>query len=219
MPGIVPDKHNFTGPFVGDIPNPTRFGSARVAAAGDGYWLSEYGSLGRSPYAPSGYQFYRNVKDFGAKGDGVTDDTAAINRAASSFSQADQTKKRCGEECGSTTTLTALVYFPPGTYLISQPILQYYYTQFVGNPDSRPIIKGTRNFKGIALFDNNYYIPDGNGDQWYVNQSNFFRQIRNFVFDMTGMNKTNTQNDQLYVPTGIRKSPERSFLMCVCNIL
>ena len=33
------------------------------------------------PLAPSGYQFYRNVKDFGAVGDGIIDDTEAINRA------------------------------------------------------------------------------------------------------------------------------------------
>lgn len=52
-------------------------------------------------------KFYRNVRDYGAVGDGSTDDTAAINRAASDGN-------RCGANCGSTTTLGALVYFPPG---------------------------------------------------------------------------------------------------------
>jgi polygalacturonase len=57
------------------------------------------------PHADSSYQFYRNVEDFGAVGDGVTDDTAAINMAASSGD-------RCGQTCGSTTVTGALVYFP-----------------------------------------------------------------------------------------------------------
>ena len=38
-------------------------------------------------------------------GDGVADDTAAINRAASDGD-------RCGQLCGSTTVTGALVYFP-----------------------------------------------------------------------------------------------------------
>jgi glucan 1,3-beta-glucosidase len=154
------------------------------------------------PFADAGYQFYRNVKDFGAVGDGVTDDTAAINRAAASFSANDMSTLRCGEDCGSTTVLGAVVYFPPGTYLISSPIIQYYYTQFVGNPTTRPVIKGSHDFVGIALFDSDVYIPGGNSAEWYINQSNFYRQIRNFVFDMTGQNWTNYDNDQEYVPSG-----------------
>jgi glucan 1,3-beta-glucosidase len=155
------------------------------------------------PFAPSGYQVYRNVKDFGAKGDGVTDDTAAINRAAAAFSSSDLTTLRCGASCGSTTTLGAVVYFPEGTYMISTPIVQYYYTQFIGNPTNKPVIKGTFNFTGIALFDSDFYIPGDNGGEWYINQSNFYRQIRNFKFDMTAQNWTNTDNGQPYVPTGI----------------
>lgn len=64
------------------------------------------------PLAPTGYEFYRNVYDFGAMGDGLTDDTIAINQAIASFSKADRTTLRCGQTCGSTTTLGALVYFP-----------------------------------------------------------------------------------------------------------
>ncbi|KAF4186957.1 hypothetical protein CNMCM7927_004692 [Aspergillus lentulus] len=168
-----------------------------------GYWLASMGSAGKMPFAPAGYQFFRNVRDFGAVGDGVADDTAAINRAAAAFSQSDTSTLRCGKECGSTTTLGAVVYFPPGTYLISTPIIQYYYTQFVGDPNSRAVIKGSFNFTGIALVDNDVYIPGGNGAEWYINQSNFYRQIRNLVFDMTGMNWTNYDNDQEYVPAGI----------------
>lgn len=220
--GVAPVDGIFTGPVTNSLnktfleqlhhenpelisisQNATRPNRDFRAAAADGYWLSELGPLGLSPWAPSGYQWYRNVRDFGAVGDGVTDDTAAINRAASVLSPDNLDSERCAEDCGSTTTLTALVYFPPGTYLISSPIIQYYHTQFVGNPTDRPVIKGTQNFTGIALFDSNFYLPGENGRQWYINQSNFLRQIRNFVFDMTGMARENYENDQRYVPTGI----------------
>ncbi|EXU95088.1 pectate lyase superfamily protein [Metarhizium robertsii] len=167
-----------------------------------GFWLGSLAQAGKSPLAPSGYEVFRSVKDFGAIGDGVTDDTAAINRAAAMLNMS-STDTRCEADCGSTTVLAAVVYFPPGTYLVSSPIIQYYHTQFVGDAVSKPVIKGSNNFAGIALMDSNVYIPQGNGSQWYINQSNFLRQIRNFVFDMTGMEPHNQQGGQAFVPTGI----------------
>ncbi len=70
---------------------------------------------------------------------------------------------------------------------MSQPIIQYYYTQFIGDPLNLPVIKAASNFQGIAVLDTDPYIPGGNGAQWYTNQNNFFRQIRNFVVDVTAM--------------------------------
>jgi glucan 1,3-beta-glucosidase len=145
------------------------------------YWLASIERQGTVAFGSSSYQIFRNVKDFGARGDGVTDDTAAINSAIS-------TGGRCGQGCDSSTISPALVYFPPGTYMISAPLIQYYYTQFVGDALSTPTIKATAGFKGMALIDADPYA-DG-GMNWYTNQNNFFRQIRNFIIDTTAMSYT-----------------------------
>jgi glucan 1,3-beta-glucosidase len=99
--------------------------------------------------------------DYGAKGDGKTDDQEAINRAIRDGS-------RCGENCNATSARGAIIYFPAGTYRISRPLLQYYFTVFVGDPYFYPTIKGSKDFRGIALIDTNYYIPQRNGAQWQV---------------------------------------------------
>jgi glucan 1,3-beta-glucosidase len=111
-------------------------------------------------------------------GDGSTDDTAAINKAISSGG-------RCGKGCDSSTTTPALVYFPPGTYVVSKPIVQYYYTQIVGDAVDLPVIKAAASFAGMAVIDADPY--EDNGDNWYTNQNNFFRAIRNLVIDLTAM--------------------------------
>lgn len=68
--------------------------------------------------------------------------------------------------CDSTTVTPAIVYFPPGIYSISSPIVQLYYTHFVGDALSLPTIKATAGFQGIALLDSDPYM-DG-GANWYV---------------------------------------------------
>jgi glucan 1,3-beta-glucosidase len=151
---------------------------AAVDNTASSYWLSSIQRQGTVPFGGSGYQIYRNVKDFGAVGDGSADDTDAINAAIS-------TGGRCGQGCDSSTTTPAIVYFPPGTYSISKPIVQYYYTQFVGDAISIPTIKATAGFQGMALIDADPY--DNTGNNWYTNQNNFYRQIRNFILDTTAM--------------------------------
>jgi glucan 1,3-beta-glucosidase len=111
-------------------------------------------------------------------GDGSTDDTAAINSAISS-------SDRCGLGCDSSTTTPAIVYFPPGTYVVSKPIVQYYYTQLIGDATDLPVLKAAAAFSGMAVIDSDPYTDTG--ANWYTNQNNFFRQVRNFVIDLTAM--------------------------------
>ncbi|KAI4163230.1 MAG: hypothetical protein LQ342_003163 [Letrouitia transgressa] len=113
--------------------------------------------------------------------DGTTDDTDAINNAVTAGN-------RCGQGCDSSTVTPALVYFPPGTYVVSKPLVQLYYTQFVGDAVTLPTIKAAASFQGIAVIDSDPY--DSTGANWYTNQNNFFRQVRNFVIDLTSLKAT-----------------------------
>ncbi|RDW83246.1 glycoside hydrolase family 55 protein [Coleophoma crateriformis] len=152
--------------------------STAASTSSSSYWVSSITRQGTVAFGDSSFKIFRNVKDYGAVGDGSTDDTAAINKAITDGS-------RCGQGCDSSTVTPALVYFPPGTYAISAPLVQLYYTQFVGDAVTVPTIKALASFKGIAMIDANPY--DNSGNNWYTNQNNFFRQVRNFVLDMTAM--------------------------------
>ncbi|KAI1115122.1 glycoside hydrolase family 55 protein [Nemania sp. NC0429] len=164
----------------------------RDDAVGSQYWFSTIKRQGVAAFASDpAYKVYRNVKDYGAKGDGTTDDTDAINKAITDG------PGRCIDKCDSRTTHPAIVFFPSGTYLVKKPIVQTYYTQFVGDAHNLPTIKGSADFVGMGVIDANPYDYGTNQDpppNWYINQNNFFRQIRNFVIDMTDM------------PTGLGKA-------------
>ncbi|KAF5310158.1 hypothetical protein D9619_010234 [Psilocybe cf. subviscida] len=146
----------------------------------DSFWMERIRHQGISPFNkdPTGYKVFRNVKDYGAVGDGVHDDTAAINQAISS-------QNRCGGgKCASSTTSPAIVYFPRGTYLVSKPIVMYYYTQLIGDAKTPPTLLAAPSFDGMAVIDANPYIPGGGGKQYFQATNNFHRSIRNFVIDV-----------------------------------
>ncbi|KAH0272476.1 pectin lyase-like protein, partial [Aureobasidium melanogenum] len=144
--------------------------------SGTPYWCSEITRQGKVAYGTnSSYVVWRNVMDYGAKGDGVTDDTDAINNAT-------YDGNRCAYPCESQTTTPAIVYFPPGTYAVSRPLVMLYYTQFIGDANNLPVILGLPNFYGIALLDSDPYLSYG--VSWWANQNNMWRQVRNFVLDI-----------------------------------
>ncbi|KAA8569809.1 hypothetical protein EYC84_002152 [Monilinia fructicola] len=172
------------GPVKIPVPPVAPFGNfinvTTINNSASSYWLEEIGHRGVAPFVSNvtSYQVFRNVKDFGAKGDGITDDTAAINNAISSGG-------RCKPGvCQSTTTTPAVVYFPSGTYLISSSIIDYYITQIVGNPKNLPVLKGTSNFTGLGLIDGDPYGDNGLG---FGPTNVFYRQIRNLILDLTGI--------------------------------
>lgn len=114
------------------------------------FWQETISQRGSAPYAPAGYKVWRNVKDYGAKGVGVTDDTAAIQRAIPDGG-------RCGAGCPSSMAYPATVYFPAGTYLVSSSITQYYNTEMLGNPLSLPTVKASSSFVGLGVIGSDVY--------------------------------------------------------------
>ncbi|KAI9642597.1 hypothetical protein NHQ30_009402 [Ciborinia camelliae] len=167
--------------------------TTNTSASAAPYWLEEITHRGVAPFNlnVTSYQVFRNVKDFGAKGDGITDDTAAINKAISSGG-------RCKPGvCQSTTTTPAVIYFPAGTYLISSSIIDYYITQIIGNPNDLPVLKATSNFTGFGLIDGDTYGANGLD---FGSTNVFYRQIRNLVLDLTGI-PSNSSATGVHWPT------------------
>lgn len=195
LPGVGGSPHHpLSGPYgangsygVNSTYSPSSNGSCS-------YWLEEIAHQGIAPFQnDSSYQVFRNVKDYGAVGDGVTDDTAAINLAISSPGN------RCAPgSCNSSTTTPAVVYFPAGTYLISQDIIDYYYTSLVGNPNCLPTLKVASSYNGSFIIDGDPYGANGLS---YGATNVFWREIRNFIIDTTAV-PASFQAVAIHWPTG-----------------
>ena len=89
----------------------------------------------------------------------------------------------------------------------------YYFTQMVGDALNPPNIFVRSNFSntspiiGVSVFDANIYISGfgGGGMTWWDNQNNFYRQIRNFRFDLTmGPNSTSAIHWQVAQATSLQ---------------
>uniref|UniRef100_A0A0W0EZ54 Putative glycoside hydrolase family 55 protein n=1 Tax=Moniliophthora roreri TaxID=221103 RepID=A0A0W0EZ54_MONRR len=144
------------------------------------YWMKDIPRVGKSPFKNITYSVYRDVTKapYNAKGNGVDDDTDAINRALSDGA-------RCGETtCHSSTVSPALVYFPAGTSLYSHTTIP---PCEIGDAKNPPTLLADSTFNGIAVIDSDFYIPGGDGAEWYKPVNNFFRTVRNFRIDTTRM--------------------------------
>lgn len=86
-----------------------------------------------------------NVADFGALGDGITDDTAAIQRAI------DQVL--FGGFALTVIRLRREIHFPAGTYIISSALTLPSYVTLIGAGPQRTIIQQTSNAVVMALKD------------------------------------------------------------------
>ncbi|KAL8770174.1 MAG: hypothetical protein Q9209_004016, partial [Squamulea sp. 1 TL-2023] len=151
------------------------------------YWLDQQDHTGPARgYAPFlrsdfTYPVYRNVKKYGAVGDGSTDETAAIQKAINDDPNS-QTHNRYNNEV---STRPALVFIPGGTYKITNQLDMRLNTILVGDPNDRPVIQASSQFQAESLIHgDDYATPRG-----AAGTTNFFVAIKNIVIDTTKIDK------------------------------
>eukprot|EP00041_Stephanoeca_diplocostata_P020732 m.469749 g.469749 ORF g.469749 m.469749 type:complete len:760 (+) comp21649_c0_seq79:646-2925(+) len=82
---------------------------------------------------------FRNVRSFGAVGDGITDDTAAI-QAALDYKRGNVGAKR-----------PALIYLPPGTYNVNDTLVCWFHTHMVGSSLCNSTIRLRKSSPGFSV--------------------------------------------------------------------
>lgn len=107
------------------------------------YWLDQQDHTGNArgyaPFLPGDFSYpvYRNVKSYHAVGDGITDDTQALQNAINDDGKGGN---RYNNEV---TTRPAQVFVPGGTYLLTKQLDLRLNTILVGDPNHA-------RFQGIA---------------------------------------------------------------------
>jgi Pectate lyase superfamily protein len=119
-----------------------------------------------------GYHGVFDVRDFGAVGDGVTDDAAAINNAAIAASEA--------QNPGG-----GIVYCPTGTYLIKQRITLFSNTTLLGANRGATIIKASDKINSDDAGDPTSVIMVANEhhDGSHIRARDHFITVRDITFD------------------------------------
>lgn len=94
-----------------------------------------------------------NIRDYGAKGDGKSDDTAAFTKAIADINKSNLIQKK-----------HVTLYLPSGEYLLSKPIILNKYISIEGEFVNSTIIRITStSCEGIILQDNKSEIDIYNG--------------------------------------------------------
>jgi glucan 1,3-beta-glucosidase len=137
------------------------------------YWYQDIVHDGISPFIDNGSSWvvYRNVKDYGAKGDGVTDDAPAIQAAINFVGRGP-----AGNGFG-TTGAPAVIYFPEGNYLLGETVQSWVDTFFIGNPINRPTLKASSTFNGSTFLEMT--------DPGLGSTVNFYIVLKNLILDST----------------------------------
>ncbi|KAK0657899.1 pectate lyase superfamily protein-domain-containing protein [Cercophora newfieldiana] len=105
-------------------------------------------------------------------------------------------QERAGKGPRSDAVKNAIVYFPPGTYLVSGTIALPFGTQVIGDANNRPLILAASSFKGLGVLSTDEYTgsvrpgADGLDEQYYINTANFYRQLRNVRIDVRNTDPT-----------------------------
>jgi len=135
-----------------------------------------------------------NVRDFGAKGDGITDDTAAITRALNN------TYGYTSVIAGNNTRRT--VYFPSGKYLVTGIINVPPYTHVVGDSAETVLIFNEQTTALDTIFriaDSNNAVATNFGDALGL----IATQGKNYTFEHIGIqNATAAINPCIQAPGG-----------------
>lgn len=121
-------------------------------------------------------KYARNVRTFGAKGDGVTDDTQAFIQALQS-----------GRHVSGGGVSPQTIYVPPGRYVISSTLLVWSNTSFVGEWTDPPTLILAPNSPGFTDATNpqpfvvtvgGFNVPD-NSTNWQTRTDDFNASTNN----------------------------------------
>ena len=115
---------------------------------------------------------FASVKDFGAAGDGITDDTVAINRAF---------RELFARE--SNVEVRRSLFFPAGVYIVSDTIKIPAYAKVYGEGKNSSIVRQTTVIPGFALADSKQQIGANIGNAGATIPS--FIEINDISFENT----------------------------------